>query len=340
MDDSSTIKFVLSVNGDIWAEAVFPSGFVLPEMGYTLLDASDGNIFLQALTNRDLGFGRLFRSNWNGTFFSYSLDNVNDDMRGHVDFEKLSGLKGVILANQLENSMELQNGGSKALKTKISYDDGHSWGTLKPPLRDSKGVEYKCTEGCSLHLHAFTERRDKRDTYSSPTSAGLMLGVGNVGEYLTDYNDGRTFMSRDAGFTWIELIDDAYMYEIADSGAIVILTNDETSSDTIKYHLQLDNFRYSINYGDDIQDLQISDKIGGGLLRATNIITEPSGTTSHLIVIGVIKGGTQDQKTALLHLDFSNVWSRDCALNDDNVKNDFEKWSFMNGTCQFGRKVL
>lgn len=107
---------------------------------------------------------------------------------------------------------------------------------MRPPSVDSKGVQYTC-DGCSLNLHAYTERRDRRDQYSSAASSGLILAIGNVGHSLGPYLDGRTFFSRDAGESWTELTDDAYMVEFGDSGAIFILANDETPTDTIRYIL-------------------------------------------------------------------------------------------------------
>ena len=40
-----------------------------------------------------------------------------------------------------------------------------------------------------------------------------MMAVGNVGEYLADYNDSDTFLTCDGGFLWEEIHKDAHMYE-------------------------------------------------------------------------------------------------------------------------------
>ena len=92
---------------------------------------------------------------------------------------------------------------------------------------------YDCQD-CTLNLHAYTQRRDKRDQFSVSSAAGMLIGVGNVGKYLSTYSEARTFLSVDAGLSWKEIVDDAYMYEVADSGNLIIFVNDEESTDSIK----------------------------------------------------------------------------------------------------------
>jgi hypothetical protein len=86
--------------------------------------------------------------------------------------------------------------------------------------------------------------------------------------------------------------------------------------------------------------MKISDKIGGGKLRISNIVTEPSATSSVFILLGTVRGGDWDGKFVSVHLDFSKVWDRECAVDEsDQVKSDYMKWAFMNGTCHMGKIV-
>lgn len=59
------------------------------------------------------------------------------------------------------------------------------------------------------------------------------MGVGNVGDHLTPYVDGDTFLTRDAGLTWHEVKKGAHMYEFGDQGAIIIIVDDEAATDHI-----------------------------------------------------------------------------------------------------------
>lgn len=47
-----------------------------------------------------------------------------------------------------------------------------------------------------------------------------------------------------------------------------------------------------------------------------------------------------DGKFVALNVDFSSVWMRECHYNDDPVLSDYEGWSYLNGTCSFGQKVI
>ena len=111
---------MISLDGIEWAEAIFPPDFMGSNVGYTILESPTGGIFLGMLTNKIQSYGSLFKSNWNGTYFTLLLDHMNQDGNGHVDFEKLQGLKGVALANQQRDPNNYQ----KFLVTKITYDDG------------------------------------------------------------------------------------------------------------------------------------------------------------------------------------------------------------------------
>ena len=43
--------------------------------------------------------------------------------------------------------------------------------------------------------------------YSTKNSIGIILGTGNVGSYLSNRKDEiNTYLSRDAGLTWFEVI--------------------------------------------------------------------------------------------------------------------------------------
>ena len=69
-------------------------------------------------------WGNILKSNSNGTYFGLSIDNVNRDDRGFVDFEKLIGLDGIALINIVGNPHEAALTGRKALQTRITHNDG------------------------------------------------------------------------------------------------------------------------------------------------------------------------------------------------------------------------
>ena len=69
-------------------------------------------------------WGTILKSNSNGTYFGVSMENVNRDDRGFVDFEKMIGLDGIALINIVSNAEEATVSGRKKLQTRITHNDG------------------------------------------------------------------------------------------------------------------------------------------------------------------------------------------------------------------------
>ena len=67
--------------------------------------------------------GNILKSNWNRTYYSLSIENVNDEF-GYVDFERAIGLDGIALANIVSNPQEAAVWGNKSLQSLITHNDG------------------------------------------------------------------------------------------------------------------------------------------------------------------------------------------------------------------------
>lgn len=273
--NSKTLDLKISLDAESFASAVFPDQLSVHE-GYTVLESNTGNLFLSMIQSisSNAEHGTIAKSNWNGTFYRTSLEAVNVNRKGYVDFEKIEGIVGTIISNQISNVEDLSRGASKKLQTKISFDDGESWESLKAPLLDSKQMPFNCNKrgNCNnLHLHAFTERHDQRDSYSTPGATGLLIGVGNVGDHLEDFNGGDMFMSRDGGRSWIEIAKDAHMVEISDHGGLILMVNDEGPVSSVSY---------SLDDGRTIFSRDISKELAGGKFRIHNIVADPFGPSS------------------------------------------------------------
>jgi hypothetical protein len=69
-------------------------------------------------------WGNILKSNSNGTYFGLSVEHVNRDERGYVDFEKMIGLDGIALINVVSNTLEAVVTETKQLQTRITHNDG------------------------------------------------------------------------------------------------------------------------------------------------------------------------------------------------------------------------
>ena len=343
-EQAATLALEVSLDGYHFSEAQFPPSMRIENRAYTILESSTDSVFLHVTMNSAMNreWGSIFKSNSNGTYFGLSIEHVNRNTGGYVDFEKMIGLDGIALINIVSNPRDADISGQKQIQTRITHNDGGTWKPLNPPARDSLGQEYDCrTTACSLQIHGYTERRDPQATFSSPSAVGLMLGVGNVGESLASYTDSDIFLTRDGGFTWEEVHKDAHMWEFGDYGSIIVLVNDEEATDHVIYTLD--------------EGLTWNEYTFGDALRVDTIQTVPDDTSRRFILIGKRSG--EAGKSVIIHLDFSQITQQKCKCTpgrlmltiagelkiQDPNHDDFELWSPSEGrdeTCLFGRQTL
>ncbi|CAG8491123.1 2595_t:CDS:10, partial [Paraglomus occultum] len=332
VEDGQSLRLLVTVDGKQLAPADFPPNMKMTNHAFTILESKTHAIMLHVTTEsrRQNEWGSILKSNSNGTYFRLSLPYVKRDDRGYVDFDKMQGIQGIALANIVKNPDEVNLGGEKQIASKITYNDGGDWHDIKSPEADSNRKKYDCKDQCNLHLHSFTEWRDPRDTFSASSAVGLMMGVGNVGGYLTRYEDGDTFLTRDGGVTWEEVKKGAHLHEIGDQGAILVVVDDEQATDKVWY---------SFDEGDSWHSLIITSN--GERVRVKDIATVPGGTSRRFLLWGHVIG--EYSKEIAVHLDFAGLLARKCELDIKNADNDdFELWTLKRPdgeSCVFGREV-
>lgn len=327
---TQSLKAKVTVDGRIFADADFPNDFHVDyQQAYTVLDSESKSIFIHVTTNMVDGkeFGSILKSNSNGTSYILSLDKVNRNRVGYVDYDRIDGIEGVIISNVVDNYSSKD---AKRLKTQITHNDGGQWSYITPPVIDSNGKKFKCNgqplSKCSLNLHGFTERADYRDTFSSTSATGMLIGVGNVGEYLNEYEKSSTFISRDGGITWKEIKKGVYMWEYGDRGTILVLVNVDDATDSLIY---------SLDEGDTWNDYKFAKEP----INVLDLATVPSDTSRKFLIFG-----KNNRKTISYSVDFTNIHKRQCQLDLDNPNDDdFEYWSpkhpFTPDNCLFGRET-
>ncbi|GEQ66727.1 hypothetical protein JCM33374_g390 [Metschnikowia sp. JCM 33374] len=315
--DENTLELKVTSDGSTFADADFPNDFsVEAQSTYTILESHRHSVFLHLTTDKSPGreLGAILKSNSNGTSYVLSLDHVNRDHRGYVDYDRIDNLEGVIIANTVTNPTSKD---AKTLKTQISYNDGSQWSYLSPPAVDSEGKKYSCIGSslakCSLNLHGFTERPDYRDTFSSSSAIGFLIGVGNVGESLKPYKESSTFISADGGVTWKEVSKGVFMWEYGDRGTILLLVNAVDATD---------EFLFSTDDGNTWQKHKFADKP----VFVRDLATVPTDTARKFVIFA--HDDTESLTTFVYSLDFTNFYKRQCRLDLDHpLEDDFEYWT-------------
>jgi photosystem II stability/assembly factor-like uncharacterized protein len=332
-EDQESLKVDASIDGVVFADAKFPSNFkVAHQSAYTVLDSSTHSIFLHVTVNNrlDQEYGSIVKSNSNGTNYVLTIGEVNRNKAGYVDFEKMQGLEGVALVNIVANVKETDSGVAKKLRTMITHNDGAEWGYIQRP-ENPKNFKVDWCDGsgekCALHLHGYTERDDPRDTFSSPSAVGLMMAVGNVGEYLGYKKDADTFITSDGGITWNMVNEGTWMWEYGDQGSIITI---------VKKGEPVKEVQYSLNEGKDWIPYKFSDEP----MLVDDITTVPSDTSRNFLLWGRIKN-----ELTTVNLDFSGLKERheECRLDEekpDSSDNDYFLWEpkhpLSDDNCLFG----
>lgn len=329
---AKSLRAKVTVDGETFADADFPHDLhVGAQEAYTVLDAVSQAVFMHITTNNEAGreFGSILKSNSNGTDYVLSLERVNRNGVGFVDYDRIEGIEGLMVANVVAG----EDSKIKRLRTKITHDDGAQWSYIVPPAVDSKGKKYACTgsllDKCSLNLHGYTERPDYRDTYSSSSAIGLMIGVGNVGDRLVPHKESSTFLTNDGGNTWKEIKKGRYMWEYGDRGSILVLVNADEATNKLSYSLDEGNKWHDYKFADDP-------------IHILDLATVPSDTSRKFLIFGA----TDTHKRTLLSysIDFTNIHKRQCQIDLDKPdSDDFEYWSPYHPSsgdkCLFGHEA-
>lgn len=297
------------------------------------------------------GIGHIYISDESGIGYSLSLAYNLRNSNGDCEFEKIHSLDGIYIANQRDPhardekyyvnhksdndldeyrysdyeeeadgsavSKRRQKSGREAsfVKTVITFTKGAIWDYLDAPKVDSLGKPYPGCESrrCYLHLHGISNYHNFPPVYSSEKGLGLIMGTGNVGDYLSFEEDEiNTFLSRDGGKTWIEAHKGIYIYEIAAHGDLVVMADMTKRSKQVVF---------SWNEGQSWYDFDVSEQ---GIM-VENIVTDPSSSTTKLMMYGT-RGGDSG---VVFHLDFTALNQPTCKglWAADTSSSDFETWS-------------
>lgn len=131
--------------------------------------------------------------------------------------------------------------------------------------------------------------------YSMPNAAGIILGTGNVGQYLR-YEDANTYMSIDGGLTWIEAHKKPYIYEIGDHGGLLVMAPSTKKTKEVIF---------SWNEGTNWFEFEMAKS----RIEVDNIVTAPNSVSTQFIV-----HGARGSSGVIYHMDFAALGRKSCSL--------------------------
>ncbi|ORY56692.1 vacuolar protein sorting/targeting protein PEP1 [Pseudomassariella vexata] len=296
----NTDEMALYVTDDTlkWHRAEFPSDHRLVQEAYTVLEGTNYSIQVDVMTARPSNpMGVMLTSNSNGTYFTRNMEHTNRNIMGHVDFEKISGIQGIFLVNQVDNfeAVEKDPAATKKIKTKITFDDGRSFEAVRAGDKE-------------IHLHSVTELNNVGRVFSSP-APGLVMGNGNVGDYLGPFNEANLYVSDDAGRTWIKGLDGPHKYEFGDQGSILLAVRDRKD--------KVGEVKYSLDHGKNWATVELPD----GLKITPWVLTTTQDSTSLKFVLTGESGSSENPKFHVISIDFEGLHEATCT------ESDMEEWN-------------
>jgi hypothetical protein len=256
---TNDLDMYVSIDGRNFANAQFPLGsglagedvkkikdFILTILqSYTVLQSTRASLVVDINPGKNAGreYGTILTSNSNGTYFVKSLAYTNRNVRGNVDYERVQNVEGIMLANIVSNPDELSMpSADKKIESRISFNEGSKWHFLKPPEKNLDGKAFSCAsegtvpnEKCALHLHSITSPSNVGYIFSTPGAPGVLMGVGNVGDYLLSKEQCDTFISVDGGINWAVAQRGPHQYEFGDMGGVIVMIKDIDVTDNILF---------------------------------------------------------------------------------------------------------
>mmetsp|Transcript_6271 Transcript_6271/g.21539 ORF Transcript_6271/g.21539 Transcript_6271/m.21539 type:complete len:783 (+) Transcript_6271:74-2422(+) len=257
---SSVSLHVSSDNGESFDEICFP--VALNDRGYSLMDFVDGSVLIgvdhdeEDMIQAMAPIGNIYSSGKHEALFSLSLKH-DFQVGSLMDFNRVHSLPGTFIANQVDIAgFDDPSFGTKTtytdyVSTKITFNRGSRWHDITPPLHDAAGTEYTCYGPCRLHLHGPVSWSSAdggatqptiASVYSQDAAPGIVMGMGNVGRYLSfDPTRTNTYLSRDGGSSWDEVKKGPHIFEIGDHGGIIVLARLASNGPTDHLLFSLDD---------------------------------------------------------------------------------------------------
>jgi hypothetical protein len=130
------------------------------------------------------------------------------------------------------------------------------------------------------------------------------MGVGNVGEKLLPLDQGYTYLSRDAGQSWVEISRKPNFYEFGNYGSLIVMVEQNEPTRQLKY---------SWNTGKNWATYTFAERP----IRVTELSTRPGSTSTRFIIIGVDvsedgNNAAADAQQVVVQVDFSQLEPRKC----------------------------
>jgi sortilin len=338
------LTLYVSRDGTNFAEVCLPTQ--LSDAAYTMVSTQDrhGNFIIADHHDSAAAVSNMYANGNIAELYTLSLRNVHFGFRrgSKPDIKVVKPIIGRYIVNTLQSPFGPLNDRTfdAVTVTKVTHNAGASWKLIA--VDPSKVIHPVCKSSCPkgqpcyLHLHGASSwvrgSTERPSVYAAPSAPGLVMASGNLGPekqgLSTDKDKLCTWLSRDGGLTWVDVVDDLYIYEYLNHGNIIVLAKfrEEGTTDSVLASLDQGQCWYKIRLVKE-GDTDVE-------LRVNNILVEPDGaaTIAHIAAARFVKS-LNKQEDVVITIDIKEVLSKQ-DVNGTTLKprakcgpGDFEKWT-------------
>ncbi|RUS78232.1 hypothetical protein EGW08_014001 [Elysia chlorotica] len=285
---------ISSDGGTTWDEAHIPT--INGDRFYSVMDMSDGLIFMHVDNPGDTGHGTLYTSSSDGLIYSESLKHhLYPNGNTAHDFYKVNLLLLFVSFHLVAHLLRFICASASKLLHCSAY--------LSLLVQPTGWVG----EGCYLQIHnkySIHRNINARLPHSTKSAVGVVLVHGHVASNLQT-TDPDVYLSTDGGYNFRKVLDGPHVYEIADSGGLLVAVPLEDYPNQVKFSTDEGHCWHVYQFTSDP-------------IKFTGLLTEPGG---HSMTFSIWGYHRDTKKWTVNVIDFSKIIHRHC-----DAENDYEPW--------------
>eukprot|EP00105_Crassostrea_gigas_P033630 XP_011457076.1 PREDICTED: sortilin isoform X2 [Crassostrea gigas] len=283
--------------GKSWNTAQLPT--ITGDRFYSVLDMNEKLVFMHVDNPGDTGHGTLYTSGVRGLVYSESLQKHLYPNYGEVtDFYRVESMRGVYITSQMSED--------DSIHSMITYNRGATWQPLPRPQGAMCKDEKK---PCHLQIHGtYSIQRgvSASPPLSSKSAPGIVLVHGHVADALQTTQPD-VYVTSDGGYSWAKALDGPHMYQIADSGALLVAISTSDPQPTV--------IKFSVDEGRCWHEYKFIQNASEAIIL-TGLLTEPE---NRAMVVGVWGYHPTNKTWTVFAIDFAKAIPRKCGRDDYEV---------------------
>ena len=277
------------------------------------------------------------------SMMTLSLRNIYCD-NNICELLKIEGVPGTFVANVLDMKIfDTSVVSYSNVHSKITFDGGASWQDIPAPTVYNHPSCKTCVPGtkdCRLNLHVEGLWHTGMDAipplYSHENAPGVIMAVGNIGRNF-DPNPASlcTFMSRDGGHNWEQVLEGPAVYEIGDHGGIIVAAQHQSVGPTDEIYFTVDEGKcwqgpVQLDQAMNVDNIRVETNSASHIFSLQGTQCIPSNFTNS----NANCKGKQLEKPhgVLINVDFMKLLDNFRVCDDS----EYSEVSFTPGKCQLG----